>query len=301
MIKYPWTRKIDDPIRARKWAHYDDTDAHEFYSWARENYPADYRSLEAEIMDWADDITYAVHDLEDGYRVGLIPIHELVKPDESDWFLNRVERRWTDRPGYDADRVYEAWENVRKSGLVPPKRFTGSTRARGTIREFTSAYVRNYVRAIALNDGEEPSLPPPHNPGVVYRPREEDRGQSLPDDYAPRLEIDLLKELTWVYVIENPEPAAQQAGQRNIIRDLFKLFVAAADPDGSEGRELFPPAYRDELDAIDESLEITEDQKASRRARLVVDLVSSLTELQAIRLHNRLTGADMESVLYPIF
>ena len=28
-------------------------------------------------MDWADDITYAVHDLEDFYRAGLIPLHNL--------------------------------------------------------------------------------------------------------------------------------------------------------------------------------------------------------------------------------
>src|SRR5205814_10287199 len=30
-------------------------------------------------MDWADDITYSAHDLEDFYRAGKIPLHSLQK------------------------------------------------------------------------------------------------------------------------------------------------------------------------------------------------------------------------------
>jgi dGTPase len=36
-----------------------------------------YRWPEAEIMDWADDISYAVHDIEDFFRAGRIPLHRI--------------------------------------------------------------------------------------------------------------------------------------------------------------------------------------------------------------------------------
>ena len=76
ILKYPWLWEKAGENKGKWGAYREDTDC---FEWARDS--ADLRegqlSVEAELMDWADDITYAVHDLEDFYRAGLIPLERL--------------------------------------------------------------------------------------------------------------------------------------------------------------------------------------------------------------------------------
>jgi dGTPase len=87
MLKYPWNRDApeaeDDDGDPDKWGYYTDpgTDDESVFQWVRR--PLKNRNkeklLEAQIMDWADDVTHAVHDLQDFFRSGLIPINELFR------------------------------------------------------------------------------------------------------------------------------------------------------------------------------------------------------------------------------
>ena len=88
ILKYPWFRQATPPNRHRKWGAYS-SDREEF-EWVRGLEPREiWKSAEAELMDFADDIAYAVHDVEDFYRTGLIPLDKLVKDnDEVDRFLD---------------------------------------------------------------------------------------------------------------------------------------------------------------------------------------------------------------------
>ena len=82
MLKYPWFRP---PIKPRgdphpKFGAY--RSEREQFKFATRGSPPRKRALEAEIMDWADDITYNVHDLEDFYRIGMIPLDPLANSTE---------------------------------------------------------------------------------------------------------------------------------------------------------------------------------------------------------------------------
>jgi dGTPase len=107
------------------------------------------------------------------------------------------------------------------------------------------------------------------------------------------MQVDLLKELTWCYVINNPALAGQQHGQRRAIRTLFDVFVEAAQ---DRKWSLFPPLFREEAKSLDERGFMT----PARRARLVADTIAGMTDLQALRLYQRLIGLSQGSALDPI-
>jgi dGTPase len=69
-LKYPW---FGQP--GTKYGVYPD-DA-EVFAWIRKGAPERRRCLEAQVMDWADDVAYSVHDLEDGFHAGLITFKNL--------------------------------------------------------------------------------------------------------------------------------------------------------------------------------------------------------------------------------
>jgi dGTPase len=75
-LKYPWFSRG----AGTKYGVYAE-DA-EVFGWIRAGAPVGRPCLEAQVMDWADDIAYSVHDLEDGFHAGLITFKSLNSPAE---------------------------------------------------------------------------------------------------------------------------------------------------------------------------------------------------------------------------
>ncbi len=83
LLKYPWQYN-QNPASPDKWGAY--LDDIEVFTWTLDKavQPPFVKSIEAEIMDWSDDITFAVHDLFDFYRAGLVPLDRLVQERSSE-------------------------------------------------------------------------------------------------------------------------------------------------------------------------------------------------------------------------
>jgi dGTPase len=274
-LKYPWLRVKDDPRKGTKWGAYE----HELpaFRFAREGSgDTDEPSVEAVIMDWSDDVTYAVHDLEDFFRIGLIPLERLSDPrgDERRRFRESLfttrdgrttlREKFTNAGLTEAD-IDAALDFVLGGAFGDITPYRGSRTDRIGLRSQTSALIGRFVQAAAVRDG----------------------GTRLEIKQPQKAEVAVLKELAWYFVITDPSLATIQHGQVRVIGDLHKIYCEAVD-DPDEGWKLFPLAQQELLD-------ITRDDE--RRYRVATDFVAGLTETLAYELHHRLTGVSRGSIM----
>jgi dGTPase len=261
VLKYPWPA-----LGRKKWGVYaNDMVA---FNWVREDTTLDEPSLGARLMDWADDLTYAVHDVDDFYRAGLIPLDRLrTGGPEVDRFHSRLTETGQAANGADADRLVEALTDVLSLFQINEP-YSGTRDQRMALRSFGSRLIGRYVDAVEVRD---PSVP----------------GKAVLEIDAKLVEqVRALKAATWVYVVRRPSLAVIQHGQRRIIDELFGWYYEATGPDG-DGR-ILPPAYQDRL---------LPGAAPADRMRLVVDLVASLSEQAAIEIHRRMSGTTTGSAM----
>jgi len=261
ILKYPWPHE-GNPDKKSKWGVYETERS--VFNWVREGHSLHpfAKSGEAAIMDWADDITYAVHDLIDFYCAGQIPLDRLADnddPAERNSFLSEVFTRCQDlrsrRP--ELERIF-----TRVLDYFPlDRRYVGTFEQRTRLWQFSTVLISRYVNAIRL-----------------LAPQAGDKNVVEIQRYAED-EIRMLKELTWHYVILNNELATQQYGQTQTIRIVFEIMAAAVK---CKSWNLFPPAYQEELEAGEGAPLL--------QTRIVVDYIASMTEHEIARVYGLLTG-----------
>lgn len=277
MSKYPWSRSSLSNHND-KWGTYSSEE--HFLNWAKVPRSPEHesRSVEAELMDWADDVAYAVHDMEDFYRAGLIPLERLIKEGkERDNFLDRTFKRLGAKRALsstDKQRLQEALSEILLYVRVREP-YQGSRSQRAELRNSTSFFIGRYINSVELVERNSEPI-------------------QIADDY--KAEVTMLKQLTWDYVIENPALETQQHGQKRVIKELFDVFMDAANSNGGSKTNwtMFPVGYREELEKTEEL-----DNAEKEQTRIVTDLIASMTEQQALKMYQRLTGVSLGSVLDP--
>ncbi|MDJ0569442.1 MAG: dNTP triphosphohydrolase [Pleurocapsa sp. MO_192.B19] len=275
ILKYPWLRSPDKQSKKHcKYSIYNlDREAFQF---ARPELN-EFQSIEASIMDFADDITYSVHDLEDFYLAGLIPLELLA----TDWDeLDRFTTEW----------LRESPENlVARAVKANPHRFQnfldatynlkgqyrpGSFEQKAQIKRISSQLIQTYIHSVQLSTkyGDRGYL-------KYNRNREE--------------ELKFLQRIVWSYVISNPRLATQRYGQKRIIRTLFEIYLEAIrDRDLS----FIPARFVKEFLEIEENSHST-TQVTQEKTRMAVDIVAGLSEAEAVVQYRRLIGISQGSFL----
>jgi dGTPase len=223
-------------------------------------------------MDWADDVTYCVHDVEDFFRAGLIPLHLLKtyegssKAKERDRFFEYVfenERKDRVLNSLTPSEIESIFDDLLIYGTFQFEQpYEGSNEDHANLRVFTSRLINRFINALELRQPDD------SNRKTVNRKSRQE------------CEVAILKQLTWFYVIEAPGLAIQHQAQKKMIDRLACTFlteVAEKKPTG-----ILPQSCRDYL----KHHEMSEDEKS----RMAIDLVANMTESQAIDLYQQLEG-----------
>lgn len=267
--KYPWTldqapptagRHADGLPRAvRKFGVY--ADDRPVFNWMRTGAPSGRTCVEAQVMDFADDVAYSVHDVEDGVVAGRIDLASLNDSGQRRAIWSTV-REWYAHNRTDAE-LDDAWRRLSDSDGWPRAPYDGSRSHLAALKNLTSGLIGRFCSAVATATGTETA---DGRWPVRY-------AASLVVPNQTRTEIAVLKGIAAHLIMRADDRVDELDRQRQL---LFELATALQ----RSGSEAFDPVFRAELEA---------SKDPPLQLRIVVDQVASLTDLSAVDRHRRLT------------
>ena len=258
------------------------------FRWIRDGAPDRWPCLEAQVMDWADDVAYSVHDLEDGLHAGLITFGKLRDRSEREVVAEVAARSYCEPGSVTVAELCAVFEELMALDYWP-RTFDGGPDALAALKNLTSELVGRFCVAAqeatqaACRDAAAPAAgpgePAGYRPGPGERAGYQETGGRLAryacDLAVPRpqrLECALLKAVTAHYVMTREGAAAAQARERELIAELAAVVESGAP-------ETLDPVFRPAWAAA--------ASDAARR-RVVIDQIASLTDTSAIAWHRRL-------------
>ncbi len=256
--KYPW-RRAAGPVPGKFGCYEDDI---EVFDWLREGAPAlgpPRRCLEAQVMDWSDDVAYSVHDVEDAIASGRVDPRALRSADEQGAVV-AVAQDWY-APGTDAEPLREALARLVDSGWIPQEH-AGTRADLAALKDMTSRLIGRFV------GGVESATRQRYGAGPLTR-------YAADLVVPPELwaETAVLKAVAAHYVMLSAERREVMARQRDVVSDLVDHFQSHP-----EAMDLVHRQARQEATG-------RRDVLGARRA--VVDQVASLSDARALVLSAR--------------
>jgi dGTPase len=252
--KYPWG-KGEGPGGTAKFGVYEDDRG--VFEWFRAGAEPLRRSLEAEVMDWSDDVAYSVHDVEDAIASGRLDPRRL--RDDSDVGGVLAVAGGVYAPDLGADDLGAALERVLASGAVP-EHYEGSRRDRAALKDMTSRLIGRFVLSV------EVATRAAYGDGDLVR-----HEAALVVPVETRAECSVLKAVAAHFVMNAEERIAVMARERAVIADLVAMVAAA-------------PEARLDPDLLADHRAARTDAEARR---VVIDQVASLSDVRALALHAR--------------
>jgi dGTPase len=252
--KYPWLRAEGV---AKFGVYHDDA---EVFRWMRDGAPGERRCVEAQVMDFADDVAYSVHDVEDAI------VAERLGPDAV--VTNSAERArvaeltcdWYLDDDASSEEVLDALDRLRSLPFWVG-RFDGGRRTLAALKDMTSQLIGRFCAAA------QTATHLAYGGGRLTR-----YAADLVVPRGTQVEVAVLKGLAGVYVMTAADRAPLYARQREMLHELVGALHSRA-PEGMDA------SFRGDWSQAGNDRE---------RLRVVVDQVASLTDASAQGWYDRL-------------
>ena len=215
--------KYKQPFQAgrRKFFYESSRDAVEWINKHSEPTPED-QSFECQIMDWADQVAYGAHDLEDAIHGGFITLVTLSDPSLRESIISDVLEREADegRESVSRQDLGAVWDGlinfIRQEdfdfgGVVRPASLNDRKKHR---KMLTSALISRYIKAVGRDA----------RPGAGSIETSERYKYRIETPDEIRWEIKLLNRAISRVVIQSPQVVSLEEKGRHIIRSLFAKF-----------------------------------------------------------------------------
>jgi dGTPase len=261
--KYPWRRvhAVTEPgaDQATKFGAYEDD--LEVFEWLRIGAPAGVKSVEAQVMDFADDVAYSVHDFEDAIVSKFIDVRVLADHANKDELLEKISV-WNGgaiskvalEEALDRLRAHQYWLTG----------FDHSPAGLGTLKNLTSALIGSLVsRTVDAILDASPTESIARFGSILVIP------------FEVQAEISVLKGIVAAFLMSSESRRPFYEWQRGLLTELADALLASngADLDGYSSQ-----AWAGAHDEV-------------QRHRVIVDQIACLTDQSALTLHHRLVGS----------
>ncbi len=261
--KYPWRRVDAVPEKgadkAIKFGAYDDD--LEVFEWLRFGAPVRVKSVEAQVMDFADDVAYSVHDFEDAIVSKFIDVKALADTASEDDLLSKISQ-WNGG-AISKEALAAALQRLRAHQYWLTT-FDNSPMGLGTLKNLTSALIGSLVsRTVDAILEASPTESLARFGAILVIP------------FEVQAEISVLKGIVSAFLMSSESRRPFYEWQRSLLTELADALLA------SNGENL--DGYSSQAWAV------AHDE--IQKHRVIVDQIACLTDQSALTLHHRLVGS----------
>jgi dGTPase len=261
--KYPWRRvnavAEQGADHGTKFGAYEDD--LEVFEWLRIGAPDRVKSVEAQVMDFADDVAYSVHDFEDAIVSKFIDVRILADRANDADLIEKISL-WNGSSIPKA-ALADALERVRANSYWLAN-FDHSPAGLGTLKNLTSALIGSLVsRTVDAIIDASPAESLARFGSILVIPIE------------VQAEISVLKGIVSAFLMSSEARRPFYEWQRGLLTELADALLA------SNGENLDGYSSQAWSVARDEA----------QRHRVIVDQIACLTDQSALTLHHRLVGS----------